>query len=72
MAKAKYISGFELDVIRIGVKKGHSAREIGNFLGRTRMTIHNHITKMRAAGTLENLPFNFVQDEVNGAMNVKK
>ena len=71
MAKAKYISDFERDVIRIGVSRGIKAPQIARFLNREKMTIYNHIKAMQQAGTLENLPLCFVADEIARAINEK-
>lgn len=60
MARGKYFSADELDVIRLGVKWGHSVQRMADYLGRTRMGVFNQIKKMEAAGTLENVPFDFM------------
>ncbi len=68
MARGKFISAFERDVIRIGVHNGQSCARIGEFLGRTRMAIHNHIKAMEREGSLENLPLDFVQEDIARAL----
>jgi len=64
MAKAKYITDFERDCIRIGVAAGATDAAIGRFLGRNKMAVGNHHKAMAAAGTLDNLPLAFVTDEI--------
>lgn len=71
MAKRRYISAFELDVIRIGVAAGIKAPQIARFLGRQKMAIYNHIKKMEADGTINDCPFGFVADEIAGAIRGK-
>lgn len=68
MAKRKYISDFERDVIRIGHANGVSCTQIAKFCGRNRVTIWNHIRAMTDDGTITQLPFGFVVDEVAEAM----
>ena len=64
MAKAKYISEFELECIRIGVNAGATNAAIGRFLGRSKMAVGNHVKKMRDAGTIHDFPFPFVAEEI--------
>ena len=66
MARGKYVSDFEKDVMRIGVVRGKNITEIADYLGRTKMCVSIHVRKMRAAGTLENLPFGFLADDIAG------
>ncbi|MCG7626501.1 hypothetical protein MHM88_01685 [Epibacterium sp. MM17-32] len=68
MAKAKYISDFERDVMRIGHAKGYKAPQIARFLRRGKMVVYNHIKAMDEAGTLEDLPLCFVVDEIAAAI----
>lgn len=68
MAKAKYISDFERDVMRIGNAKGFKAPQIARFLKRGKMVVYNHIKGMAADGTLEDLPLCFVVDEIAEAI----
>ncbi|WP_323006779.1 helix-turn-helix domain-containing protein [Pseudorhodobacter sp.] len=72
MAKAKYISDFERDVIRIGVSRGIKAPAIARFLGRQKMAVYNHIAAMEADGTIGNVPLAFVADEIARAINAKE
>lgn len=64
MAKARYISDLELDLIRIGIARGHSCIKIAKFMGRSKQVVYNHAEKMRENGTLGDLPLEFVVDEV--------
>lgn len=68
MAKAKYISTFERDVIRIGYAKGIKAPQIARFLKRGKMVVYNHIKAMEADGTIGELPLSFVADEIADAI----
>lgn len=68
MAKAKYISEFERDVMRIGHSKGLSAPQIARFLGRGKMVVYNHINGMIEDGTISALPMCFVADEIAEAI----
>jgi len=71
MAKAKYISSFERDVMRIGRAHGFSDAQIGRFCGRQRMTVGNHIKAMIKDGTIDDLPMGFVVDEIAEAIRAK-
>jgi len=62
MARAKYFTDFERDLIRVGVKLGKNAAEIARAMGRTDTGVRNQIKAMQAAGTLENLPFEVIQE----------
>lgn len=64
MARARFFTDFERDVIRVGLYHGRKAPEIARFLGRTPVGVYQQIKAMRAAGTLENLPFGFVADDL--------
>ena len=68
MAKARYISDFERDVIRIGIDAGIKAPKIALFLGRGKMVIYNQIKKMEAEGTIQNKPMGFVCEEIAAAI----
>lgn len=68
MAKAKYISEFERDVMRIGAANGYSAPQIARFLKRGKMVVYNHIKAMERDGTLGDLPLCFVADEIAAAI----
>jgi transposase len=68
MAKAKYISEFERDVMRIGAANGYTAPQIARFLKRGKMVVYNHIKAMEAEGTLQNLPLCFVEQEIAAAI----
>ena len=68
MAKAKYISDFEREVMRIGHARGFNAPQIARFLKRGKMVVYNHIKRMEADGTLENLPLCFVVDDIAEAI----
>ncbi|MCE8508336.1 helix-turn-helix domain-containing protein [Ruegeria pomeroyi] len=68
MAKAKYISDFEREVMRIGHSRGFNAPEIARFLKRGKMVVYNHINRMDADGTLSDLPLCFVADEIAEAI----
>lgn len=60
MARAKWFSKDELDIIRLGVKAGHGNQRIADYLGRTRQGVAKQINRMREEGTLENYPFDFM------------
>lgn len=68
MAKRSFITDFEGDVIRIGHANGISHQMIGDFLGRNRVTVWNHVNKMEKDNTLDNLPVSFVSDEIAAAI----
>lgn len=69
MARGRYITDFERDVMRVGVSNGRTVKEIAEFLGRSRMVVYNQINAMREEGTIGNLPLPFVADEIGGAIN---
>lgn len=64
MAKAKYISDFERDVMRIGAQNGFKAPQIARFLKRGKMVVYNHLKAMEAEGTLKALPMCFIEEEI--------
>jgi hypothetical protein len=68
MARAKFISDFERDVIRIGVSRGVNAPQIARFLGRTKVAVYQQIAAMDAAGALESGVLPFVADEIANAI----
>lgn len=68
MARGRLITDFERDCIRIGHSRGVSNTAISKFLGRTLPVIGLQIKAMREAGTLTDVPFDFVADEVAKAM----
>ena len=68
MAKAKYISDFEREVMRIGHAKGLKAPTIARFLKREKATVYNHIKAMEKDGTIGELPMCFVVDEIAEAI----
>lgn len=68
MARAKYISEFERDVMRIGHARGLKAPQIARFLKRGKMVVYNHLKAMEADGTLSDLPLCFVADEIAEAI----
>lgn len=71
MAKAKFISEFERDVIRIGHFQGTKAPAIGRFLNRSKQAIYNEIKAMTDAGTIDNRPMCFVCKEIGAAMDAE-
>lgn len=71
MARAKYISKFERDMIRIGHAHGVNAPSIARFLGRSKVAVYKQIERMTADGTIEDLPFAFVSEEITRAMRQK-
>lgn len=68
MARAKYITNFELDIIRIGVANGFKAPAIARFLGRQKVAVYRHIEILRKSGTLHDVPFEFVANEIAKAI----
>ena len=72
MARGKFISEFERDVIRIGVDAGYKAPQIARFLGRTKVVVYRHIEEMTESGTIGNLPLAFVSSEIAGAIGRAK
>lgn len=68
MAKAKFITDFERDCIRIGHARGVRPVQVARWLKRSRITVHKQIAAMRDAGTLDDLPMCFVVDEIAEAM----
>ena len=71
MARGKFITKFEAEIIRIGVDRGFKAPQIARYLGRTKQAVYAHIEKMQADDTLANLPFDFVADEIAGGIRDK-
>lgn len=71
MAKARYISDFELDIIRIGVTKGVSKIKIAKFIGRSKQVVYNHADRMIKDGTIGDMPLAFVVDEIAAAIEAK-
>lgn len=71
MSRGKYITKFEAEIIRIGVDRGFKAPQIARFLGRTKQAVYSYIEKMNADGTLDDLPFDFVADEIAEAIRAK-
>lgn len=61
MARGKYISEFELDLIRVCHAHGCKAPSIGRYMGRTKMAVYQKIDQMREDGTLDDLPNWFPQ-----------
>lgn len=68
MARGKFITDFERDLIRIGFARGMKAPQIARFLGRTKVAIYQQIAAMEAAGDLQPTVFEFVADEIAAAM----
>lgn len=68
MARGKFISEFERDVIRIGHARGVKNGQIAKYLGRTRECVWQQVRKMQADGTINNLPFSFAAEEIARAM----
>lgn len=64
MARGKFITDFERDMIRIGHSEGIGDATIARALRRTPASVGQQIKKMRAAGTLDDLPFVFVVEEI--------
>lgn len=62
MARGKYFTDFERDLIRVGVKMGKNAAQIARAMGRTDTGVRNQIKAMQDAGTIENLPFPIVAE----------
>lgn len=71
MARGKFITAFEAEIIRIGVNSGFKAPQIARYLGRTKQAVYAHIDKMKADDTLKNMPFDFVADEIAEGIRVK-
>jgi hypothetical protein len=72
MAKSKFITDDEKDLIRIGVALGNSDADIARFIGRKRPTVTVWRHKMIKDGTIGNLPFDFVVDDVSEKMAAAK
>ncbi|PIE10519.1 MAG: hypothetical protein CSA72_08410 [Rhodobacterales bacterium] len=68
MAKASFFRGVELDVIRVGVARGRTYQEIADYLGRSRNGVFQQKRKMEEAGTLSDLPFEFLADRLDEDM----
>lgn len=67
MARGKYITTFELDLIRVAHANGCKAPSIARYMGRTKMAVYNKIEQMRKEGTLDDVPVwlpSFVDDIV--------
>lgn len=64
MARGKLFSEFECDVIRVGLVSRHTYAQIARFLGRTPAGVAQMAKRMERAGTLGNMPFDFVRDDV--------
>ncbi len=68
MARGKFISEFELTVMKIGLSAGVEQVKIAKFLGRAEGAITAHKKRMEEEGTLHDLPLAFVCDEIAEAM----
>jgi hypothetical protein len=71
MAKGKYITDFERDLIRCGIAYGCNAPAIALFLGRNRMAVYNQIAAMRTAGTLQDVPLSAAASVIGRAIDGK-
>ncbi|MBO6603843.1 MAG: helix-turn-helix domain-containing protein [Roseicyclus sp.] len=71
MAKGRYITDFEKMVIRVGVANGHSDADIARFMNRSRPLVTVWRTKMEKDGSIADLPFGFVADDVAGELAKK-
>lgn len=68
MARGKFISDFERDVIRIGISRDLKAPQIARFLGRSKVAVYQQISAMEAEGTMENTVLDFVSEEIAQAI----
>lgn len=64
MAKAKLISDFEREIIRIGVDGGFNASQISRYIGRERSTVHKQIEAMTKAEIMGALPRPFICEQI--------
>lgn len=71
MARGKFITAFEAEIIRIGVNRGFKAPQIARYLGRTKQAVYVHIEKMRDDKSLQDMQFDFVADEIARAIREK-
>lgn len=64
MARGRYISDFEADVIRIGHSAGIDQATIARALKRHKSTVGRKIQEMTDRGTIGDLPMCFVCDDI--------
>lgn len=64
MARGKFITDFEKDVIRIGISRGIAKATIARALKRRKSAIGQQVQRMADENTLDNLPMVFVVDEI--------
>lgn len=64
MARARFITDFERDCIRIGKAYGVENATIARALKRTKPAITQQVQAMTEAGTLDNLPLAFVCEDI--------
>lgn len=64
MARAKFITDFERDCIRIGKSRGLDNATIARALKRTQAAIGQQVKAMDKAGTLDNLPMVLMVEEI--------
>lgn len=68
MARAKLISDFEREVIRIGVDGGFNSSQIARYIGRERSTVHKQIEAMTKADLMGSLPWPFMCEQICAAI----
>jgi len=64
MAKAKYISENEKQVIKIAYEAGFKAPSIARYLGRGKLAIYNHIEAMQKADMMATDAMDFLKDQI--------
>lgn len=71
MARGAYITEFEREIIRIGHARGLTGGQIAKYLRRERTGIYRIIKEMEDDGTLANVPFDFICDDVEAAIRAR-
>lgn len=64
MARGRFISDFEADVIRIGHSAGIDNATIARAMGRTKSAIGKYLRRMEEEQTITDLPRSFMADKV--------
>jgi IS30 family transposase len=67
MARARFFTEFERDLIRVGVAMGKTPPQIAEALNRTPQGVRVQVRAMRECGTLGNLPLPFTFEEIRAA-----
>jgi len=64
MARGRFISGFEADLIRIGHAAGIDNATIARAIGRTKATVGTHVRRMTDEQTIGDVPTCYAVDQL--------